>query len=150
MVGHPAYDADMDWVRWLHLLSAAVWTGGLIVLGASVAALRRSGADRSHLQAVARQFGRVSWAAMGIAVVTGVWQLLRFGAPASNPATEFGRTLFVKLLLVGTAAGLALWHQMTAGSISARTRGIVQGLILVVSVAIFAVAVMLGDAALSF
>lgn len=139
----------MDWVRWIHLVSAAVWTGGLIVLGASVVALRRAGADRSELQAVARMFGRVSWTAMGLAVVTGVWQLLRFGIPASNPATPFGRSLFVKLLLVGTAAGLALWHQMTAGSVSPRTRGIVQALILVVSIGIFAAAVIMADAALS-
>lgn len=136
----------MDWIRLVHLLAAAVWTGGLIVLGASVAALRRAGAERSQLQAVARMFGRVSWTAMGLAVGTGVWQLLRFGAAASNPATEFGRALFVKLLLVGAAAGLALWHQLTAGSTTPRTRGIVQGLILVVSVAIFAAAVWMGTA----
>lgn len=139
----------MDWVRWIHLLSAAVWTGGLIVLGASVAALRRAGADRAQLVAVARMFSRVSWTAMGLAVVTGIWQLLRFGEPASNPATPFGRALLVKLLLVGLAAGLALWHQMTASSISARTRGLVQAVILVVSIAIFAAAVVMADAALS-
>lgn len=91
-------------------------------------------------------FGRVSWIAMGLAVVTGLWQLLRIGAAASNPATEFGRALFVKLLLVGAAAGLALWHQMTAGSTTPRVRGIVQGLILVVSLGIFAAAVWLGAA----
>jgi len=55
-------------VRWLHLMAAATWTGGLIVLAAAVVGLRRAGADRSLLQAVARSFGRVSWAAMAIAV----------------------------------------------------------------------------------
>ncbi len=139
----------MDWIRFVHLLAAAIWTGGLIVLGASVVALRRAGAERSQLQAVARMFGRVSWTAMGLAVGTGVWQLLRYGAAASNPATEFGRALFVKLLLVGAAAGLALWHQLTAGSVTPRTRGIVQGLILAVSLAIFAAAVWMGAAPLA-
>jgi putative copper export protein len=137
-----------DAVRLLHLLAAAVWTGGLVVLGGAVMALRRSGAERSHLQAVARAYSVVAWSAMGLAVVTGIWQLLRIGAAASNPATDFGQALLVKLLAVGTAAALTLWHQMTAGDMSPRARGIIQALILVVSVGIFAAAVWLGGASL--
>lgn len=135
-----------DWVRLLHLLAAAIWTGGLVVLGGSVMALRRTGAEREQFQAVARAYGRVAWTAMGLAVFTGIWQLLRFGEAASNPASEFGRALLVKLLAVGTAAALTLWHQMTAGSMDPRARGIIQGLILAVSVGIFAAAVWLGNA----
>lgn len=137
-----------DWARLIHLLSAAVWTGGLIVLGASVTALRKAGAERSQLQAVARQFSRLSWVAIGLAAVTGVLQLLRIGASASNPATEFGRALLVKLLLVGSAAGVALWHQLGAAEQSAKARGIAQGVILVLSIGIFVAAVWLGNAAL--
>lgn len=135
-----------DFVRLFHLLAAAVWTGGLVVLGGAVMALRRSGAERGHFQAVARAYAAVAWSAMGLAVVTGIWQLLRIGAAASNPASEFGRALLVKLLAVGTAAALTLWHQMTAGDMTPKARGIIQGLILLVSVGIFAAAVWLGNA----
>ena len=44
-------------IRWLHLLAASVWTGGLIVLGALVVALRRAGVEREVLRAAARQYG---------------------------------------------------------------------------------------------
>ena len=60
-------------ILWLHLVSASVWVGGLITLGALVAAVRREGVDRSVLRAMARMFGRVSWTAMGLAVATGVF-----------------------------------------------------------------------------
>ena len=50
-----------------HLLGAAVWLGGTITVGGLVPALRRAGAERPQLQAMARQFGKVSWAAIGLA-----------------------------------------------------------------------------------
>lgn len=131
-----------DLVRWLHLLAAAVWTGGLITLGALIPALRKAGADRSVLQAAARQFGRVSWSAMGVAVVTGVIQLLRLDLGTSM-RTAFGQRLFIKLLLVGLAAALALGHQLTARRTTPAVRGIIQGLILLLSLGIFAAAVAL-------
>ena len=130
----------IEWVRFGHLLGASVWTGGLIVLAFVVMALRRAGAERPHLQAMAKAFGRVSWTAMGLALVTGMVQVFELGQAATDPNAPFGRALFVKLLLVGLAAALALGHQMTAGTASPRVRGIVQGLILVVSVGIFAAA----------
>ena len=130
----------IDWLRFGHLLGAAVWTGGLIVLAFVVMALRRAGAERPQLQAMAKAFGRVSWVAMGLALVTGVVQVLEYDREATNPNSPFGRALFVKLLLVGLAAALALGHQMTAATSSPRTRGIVQSLILVVSIGIYAVA----------
>ncbi len=130
-----------DWIRYLHLLAAAVWTGGLVVLAFTVTALRRAGADRPALQAAARMFSRLSWTAMAVSVTTGIVQLLRFGPGATNLRTEVGQAVFIKLLLVGTAAALALGHQLTAATTSARTRGIFQGLILIVSLGIFAAAV---------
>ncbi len=130
-----------DWIRYLHLLAAAVWTGGLIVLAFTVTALRRAGADRPQLQAAARMFSRLSWTAMTISLATGIVQLLRFGPSATSLGTELGRAVFIKLILVGAAIALALGHQMTAATTSARTRGIFQGLILIVSFGIFAAAV---------
>lgn len=129
-------------VRWFHLLAAGVWIGGLITLGALVTAVRGAGADRSVLQAMARQFGKVSWAAMGIAVVTGVIQLSRLEFSLSDD-TGYAAALMIKLVLVGIAAGLALLHQLTAKTDSPAKRGMVQGLILVASLGILAAAVAL-------
>lgn len=90
----------------LHVLSASVWVGGQIVLGALVPALRTTSPD--SLRTVARAFGRVAWPAFGMAVITGVWNLW-----AVDP-TEHGNaylvTLAVKLGLVGVATVSTIVH----------------------------------------
>ncbi len=116
---------------WIHLVAAAVWLGGLITLGALVAAVRKAGVDRSVLQAMARQFGRVSWTAMGIAVLSGAWMAIDF---LDEPR------LAVKVGVVVLTAGLAAWHQFAARDQSPRMRGILQGLILLSSLVTYGVA----------
>lgn len=124
----------MGVIRWIHTVGAAVWVGGLITLGAVVAALRKAGAERELLRAVARRFGVVSWTAMGMAVASGAWLAIDWlGEPL----------LAVKFGLVALVSALAAWHQLGAGRQSPRTRGIVQAGILAVSLAIVAVAVAL-------
>lgn len=122
-----------DYLKWVHLLGAAVWTGGLITLAALVVALRRAGADRPMLQAAARQFGRLSWTALAVAVITGIWQMEVIGYAYASISFKLG--------LVITAGVLALIHQLTARSTSPAVRGALQGVILVVSVLIFGAAV---------
>jgi hypothetical protein len=117
------------------LISASVWTGGLIVLAALVVALRRAGADAELLRAAARQFGRVSWTAMAVAVATGVAQVHLRGI-----SWAYGR-LHLKLALVATVIVLALAHQLTARKSSPAIRGVVQLAILLVSLGVFAAAV---------
>ena len=118
----------------MHLLGAMVWVGGLITLGTLIPALRKAGADRPMLQAVAQQFGRLSWAAFALAVLTGGWAVIDY---LDDPALPW------KLGSVALAGGLALWHQLGARDQSPRTRGVLQGLILVVSLGIVAAAVAL-------
>ena len=115
-----------------HLIGAAVWLGGLITVGALVPALRAAGADRPQLQAMARQFGRVSWAAMAISIVSGTWLVFDTDRAWDD--------LSLKLGLVVVAMALAVVHQVTAKRSTAAQRGAVQGLILLMSLAIFFVA----------
>ncbi|MEM7159849.1 MAG: hypothetical protein AAF799_43820 [Myxococcota bacterium] len=122
-------------VRWVHLVAVSTWTGGLIVLAALIVALRRAGAERELLRAAARQFGRVSWTAMAIALVTGVAQVHLLGWPWTHGG------LHLKLGLVALAVVLAGWHQVTATRSSPAARGIVQLLIMLVSLGIFGAAV---------
>lgn len=124
----------MEILRWFHLVAAAVWVGGLITLGALVPALRRAGATREQLRAMARQFGRVSWTAMGVAVLTGGFLALPY---LDRPA------LAVKVGLVALTAGLAGWHQLAARNQSPAVRGMLQGAVLVSSLGIVAAAVAL-------
>ncbi len=129
--------SQLQAIKWVHLLAVATWTGGLITLAALVPVLRRQGAETGTLRAVARRFGVVSWIALGVAVITGVWQVTELDLPWTDG------TLNLKLSLVGVAAVLALVHQLTARRTSPAVRGMLQGLILVVSIAVFGVAVTL-------
>lgn len=119
--------------KWIHLVAAAVWTGGLITLAVLVGALRKAGTDRLQLQAAARSFAHLSWTALGVAVLTGLYQLGELG-------WLWGR-LSLKLTLVGVSAALALLHQVTAKRTSPAVRGAIQGIILVLAVAIFGAAI---------
>jgi uncharacterized membrane protein len=126
-------------VRWIHLIAAAVWMGGLITLAALVVALRGEGASRETLRAAARQFSRLSWSAMAVAVVTGLVQVEWLGLALSDP------DVVAKLVFVGAAIAIAGFHQWTARTASPAARGAIQGLILLTSLGIFGAAVRLGD-----
>lgn len=126
---------EFEVLKWIHLLAAATWTGGLIVLGLLIGAVRRAGAERHVLRAMARRFGLVSWIAMAVAVVTGLRLFTVVGLPWANFA--FKGTLIV------LSIAAAVVHQFTARNASPAVRGIQQVVILVLAVAIFGAAVVL-------
>lgn len=129
--------STLAWMRLVHLIAAATWLGGLITLAAVVVALRREGVDRSVLQAAARQFGRLSWTAMAIALITGTAQVYLLPLPwAYGP-------LQTKLGLVALTILIAGVHQFTARNSSPRARGLIQVAIMLASVGVFAAAVAL-------
>jgi putative copper export protein len=110
-------DHALDVTRlFLHVLAATIWVGGQLTLAALVPALRPLGGEVTRT--AARAYRRVAWPAVGVLVVTGIWNL------ASLTADERNRTgvLTVKLaavLLSGISAfaheratsrrGLAIW-----------------------------------------
>ena len=118
-------------LKWIHLLGASVWTGGLIVLAFLVGAVRGYSDDRELLRVVARRFGVVSWTAFVITIGAGLWMYIDFGF--------LWRNAYLKISLVA----LALVHQVTAKRTSAAVRGIIQLAIIAVSIGIFAAAVTL-------
>lgn len=127
----------LDVARFIHLVAAAIWLGGLFTLAALVVALRKAGAHRGLLQAAARMFGKLSWSAMGVAVVTGVLQVMWMHLPWT-----YGR-LHIKMGVVALAIVIAGVHQFTASRTGPAARGIIQLLIMLVSLGIFAAAVAL-------
>ncbi len=125
----------LELVKWVHLLAAAVWTGGLIVLAFLVTAIRSATDDRTVLQATARRFGVVSWTAMAVAIATGLWQLIEW--PLTKRELEHNGTLIILAIV------LTLVHQFTAKRTGPAVRGILQLLIIVVSIGIYGAAVAL-------
>ncbi len=124
-------------VRFLHLVAVAIWVGGLVTLAALVVALRKAGADIELLRASARQFARLSWTAMLVAIVTGVLQVQLMGFSWSDGA------LHTKLGLVALVLILAGVHQVTAKRTGPALRGVIQVLIMLVSLCVVAAAVVL-------
>lgn len=98
---------DLDTLRLgLHLLAAAIWVGGQIVVAALLPTLRRAGDDVPR--AAARAFSRVAWPAFAVLVATGIWNLVE--VDLLDRDTDYQVTVFVKLLLVAAAAIAALVH----------------------------------------
>jgi len=90
----------------LHVLAVTVWVGGQFTLLGLLPALRAAGGDVP--KAVARQFNRVAWPAFGIAVLTGIWNIM--SVDMANTPTSYQVTLFVKLFLVAASGIGAFLH----------------------------------------
>lgn len=105
----------------LHVLAACVWVGGQLVLGALVPRVRSNHPEALHTIAVA--FGRVAWPAFGVALVTGMWNLLAVDPAAHGNA--YLVTLAVKLGLVGLAAIATLIHSNSHSKVGLAVGGAV-------------------------
>ena len=104
-------DFDATTIRvFLHVLGASVWVGGQIVLGALIPTVRTLGDDAPAK--VARAFNRVAWPFFGLAVVTGVWNLLEIDVADRSNSYQVG--LLLKLLVVAVT-GVSAYIHTTAG-----------------------------------
>jgi putative copper export protein len=126
---------QFELLKWIHLLAAAVWTGGMIVLAVLVGATRRAKIDIEVLRLMARTFAWVSWVVMAIAILTGFANYTSLGLPWSR--------FTLKGTLIALSIAIALWHQVTAKRTSPAVRGFGQAVILVLAVLIFGAAVVL-------
>lgn len=124
----------MDVLLYLHILGAAVWVGGLIVVGALVPVIRDATRGSEVVRAVARRFGVVSWIALAVQVTTG--SLMLFDRVWST-------TLTVKIGLVIVSAILAAWHSLFARQQTPAVRGGIQGMILLLALVIVWLAIQL-------
>lgn len=90
----------------LHILAASVWVGGQIVLGGLVPQVRKNNPEA--LKGIANAFGRIAWPAFGIAVVTGMWNILAIDV--SSMDSSYQVTLALKVGLVAVAGFAAAAH----------------------------------------
>ncbi|MDG1365497.1 MAG: CopD family protein [Acidimicrobiales bacterium] len=104
----------------LHILAVCVWVGGQLVLAALVPILRDIGGDAP--KRAAQRFGQISWPFFGLAVVTGIWNLLDV---PSNTTTEYQVTLGIKIVLVLASGSAAFVHTRTS---SPAVRGVTGGI----------------------
>ncbi len=122
-------------VHFVHLVAAATWLGGMITLAAVVGALRKAGVERTVIVAAARAFARVSWPALLLAIATGLAQVHMLALPWSY------RPLAVKIALVAVTAAVAVGHVRYARRLAPAARGALEGVLLLLTLAIFLAAV---------
>jgi len=114
----------------LHILGVTVWLGGQIVMLGLLPTLRKLGGDVP--KQVAAAFGRVSWPAFGLVVVTGIWNILAIDL--GNVSTGYNMAFGIKMLLVVATGVAAFVHQNTD---KASIRGMTGALGFVAAVAAF-------------
>lgn len=127
---------DLDAIRvGLHLLAMAVWIGGQVIMMALLPVLRE--VDGMPAKA-AQSFGRVAWPAFGLAIVTGIWNILV--VPMADVSTGYNAVLGIKLLLVVGAGVATFLHQRAT---TASMRGVTAGLGFIASLIVVLLGTML-------
>lgn len=106
----------MYWAAvFLHILAAAVWVGGNLLFFAVAPALRREAPQAFRV--LGRQFRVLSWIAVFVLLVTGVY-LLGLGWDSRRDL------LFWKLVLFGVAVVLKSAHDFWIAPRAASARGV--------------------------
>ena len=95
----------------LHVLGAALWVGGQLVLGGLVPTLRRTAPDA--LTAVARQFARLAWPGYFLLLGTGAWNVV---AASNGPETSAWKAVLSAKMAVAVLSGVSAFvHQRVTG-----------------------------------
>jgi putative copper export protein len=105
--GHAADTGDFgvqEFIDWLHLLSMSVWVGGVFAALLAVFPALREYAPGSAVPSArfARRLSQSSAIALGVVVASGIYNAwMRLGTLPALVNTHYGRTLCIKLILVG-------------------------------------------------
>jgi putative copper export protein len=91
----------------LHVLAAAIWVGGQIVMTGLVGPARGLGPDAP--KTLARAFARLAWPAYAVLIVTGIWNVTADGYANGN--TAWKAVLIAKIAVVALAGVGVLLHQ---------------------------------------
>jgi len=117
----------------VHVLAAAVWVGGQVVLAGLLPEVRSLGPDAP--KRIARACGRIQWPAFAVLLLTGIWNVT---ATAKGQPHAWKVVLAVKLGVVVLAglgaflhqraksrAGLAIWGSLAGlASLAALVLGV--------------------------
>ncbi|MGH9296636.1 MAG: hypothetical protein ACRDZP_01505 [Acidimicrobiales bacterium] len=108
----------------LHVLAAAVWVGGQLVVAGLLPTVRSLSADAP--KRIAAAFGRLQWPAYAVLIATGIWNAAAVdtGRAGSTWQTVFG----VKLATVVLAGLGAFLHQRSRTKLGLALFGAIAGL----------------------
>jgi putative copper export protein len=107
----------------LHILAAAIWVGGQVVMAGLVPVARRL--DSGAPKVLARAFARLSWPAFVVVVATGFWNVSTFHF--ADQTTAWKVVLGVKIAVVALAGLAAFLHQRSTSKAGLAAWGSVAG-----------------------
>jgi len=105
----------------LHVLAACVWLGGQIVVAGLLPTVRTLGEEAPR--AIARAFGRLSWPAFWLLVLTGFWN---YAAVHGDTMSSAWNTAFALKMICVVVAGVGTFLHTRART--PRARGMFAGL----------------------
>lgn len=96
---------------WLHLLAVVVWVGG-VFFWTIVLFTRELPSDEANswLETLGRRVYTIGWEALGLIVLTGLFNLVVRVQTGVFFQADYQRTLGTKLVLVGGMVALQLWQ----------------------------------------
>lgn len=109
---------------WLHLVAAAIWIGGQVMLFVAVMPAARAidnvPTRGALIRAVTRRFGYLGWGALVVLILTGIINTVdkdEFYQPTGVFEYDFRYAwlLTIKLVLVAVVVALASWHTFVHG-----------------------------------
>jgi putative copper export protein len=113
-------------VRSLHLIGAAVWAGGMVMLALAVGAARRTVSEHERIalfRALGRRFALAGGVAMLVLIATGTDMASdRLASFADLFDTDYGERLLEKLVVVAIVIALTLFHTLVQGPELSRLR----------------------------
>jgi putative copper export protein len=108
----------------LHVLGAAVWVGGQIVMTGLVGPARGLGGDATKV--LARAFARMAWPAYIVLLATGIWNIT--AVHASTASSAWKAVLMAKVVVVLIAGAGVFLHQRATSKTQLALWGSVGGL----------------------
>lgn len=107
-------------VRFLHVLGAACWVGGMITLGVVAVPAARLAGDRSAgrrvITSAARRFGAVGALAFAVLIATGFGLIHQRGIAVGDLGeSDYGRRILAKMGLLVAMGVVTLVHALWQG-----------------------------------
>lgn len=118
-----------QWVVFFHIIGAIIWVGGMLFLPLVLVPIVRREEPRARaalMSTVGHRFRTVGWIAIGVLLVTGVWNLHNRRLPWETILSAdlfrgtWGQILAAKLGLVVALLALSVFHDFVLGPRSTR------------------------------
>ncbi len=120
----------------IHLISASVWLGGMILMGTFVPVVRKHDESGVTLKALANKFGQIGWVAYFLGLFSGM--SMYFISWSSSSMNEY----FNYKMILFASTGLLTYLHSKLPNLAPKFKGMIQGMILITTLGVFYFAIL--------